>query len=107
MAGRNEKKKIMKLKEKRKKKNWCTNLIWATAQLYCDRRNCIVTQWDGRLVWMENCIAIGEVYCNLSVQWVNCIARRLLYCGWKVAWPRRGVVSRYNFCIVTEAARLG
>ena len=55
--------------------------------LYCNMRciasglgcwNCIAREG---FEWLKNCIAIGEVYCSLGVQWVNCIARRLLYCG--------------------------
>ena len=48
--------------EKRKKK-LVLGLNWATAQLYYDKRNCIVRE---RLVGMcnglGNCIAIGELY---------------------------------------------
>ena len=53
-------------------------------EVYCSGLGCWNCIAREGFEWLENCIAIGEVYCSLGVQWVNYIARRLLYCGWMV-----------------------
>ena len=49
----------------RKKKG--AEMGWATAQL-CHNimGNCIVTQQVLGVQWLEKCIAIGELYCNMK-----------------------------------------
>ena len=65
-----------------KRKKLVLGLNWATAQLYCDKRNCIAGE---RLVGM--CNGLG-----------NCIAIE------RAVWLGRR--SQYSGCIVTGAARL-
>ena len=75
----------------KKKKIWCRNLEWATAQLYCKKKGF--------------CIAIQSVYCKWErLEWLLKIVLQYNYCiaSWKVALPEGDVVSQYKKCIVAE-----
>ena len=88
-------------------------LIWATAQIvlqerevYCKRVKC----GKGR-----NYIARQGLYCNMRwLAWEEIVLqyslvaglRVSLYCNKEGRVAGEGSVSRYIFCIVTEAARL-
>ena len=76
-----------------KKKIVQKNLEWATAHLYCKKKNCIAEIVQVKLQYKSVLKLVG-LYCN----------RVQSYCrdtGWE------GSVSRYNFCIVTGATGQG